>query len=113
PPREHGQLEQIVEVAQGRVQREEGVHLHVVELHVRADGGDHPPVERKQGSHYHDRQRDLEREGALEPAPVLDRHQSLRRMYQSWNTITMSRNGNRVSEIEAPWPSFAARMAIS
>src|SRR4029453_7453337 len=103
PLREHGQLEQVVEVLEGRVQREEGIHLDVVQLPIGTDGGDHHPVEREQRRPNHQRQGDMERDCALEGTPVAYGHgQSLFRMYQSWNTMTMRRNGKRKSEIEAP-----------
>src|SRR5262249_48644232 len=96
------------------MQRVERIRPDVVELGVGTDGGDHHPVEGKQRHPYHEHQRDLERQRPLDRASVARRHrQSLRRMYHSWNTMTTRRNGKRESEIEAPWPSLAARIAIS
>src|SRR5262249_60238852 len=111
---EQGKVEKRAEVREGGMEREEGVRAEVVELGIGTDGGDHHPVERKQRHADHEHQRDLERHRPFEWASVPDRHpQSLRRMYQSWNTMTTRRNGKRKSEIEAPCPSLAARMASS
>src|SRR5262249_51041065 len=99
---------------EGRMEREEGIDPDVVQLGIRSDGGDRHPVKREEGGDDDERQRDVEGERAPERPAGPDRHgQSLRRMYQRWNTLTTRRNGKRVSEIEAPCPSFAARMAIS
>src|SRR5262245_9070077 len=100
--------------ARGWMEREEGIRSDVVELGIGTDGGDHHPVERKQRHADHEHQRNLERHRPFERPSVADGHgQSLRRMYQSCNTMTTRRKGNRKSEIEAPCPSLAARIASS